>query len=78
MESACQSLNYNLADKTCQLNNDTKYFRPRHFVEKETFVYAENPDSGKHCEIIPYNSAHTKHMCINGICSVYLVAAKGL
>ena len=24
MQSACQSLNYNLADKTCELNNDTK------------------------------------------------------
>ena len=47
MQPACQSLNYNLADKTCELNNETKYFRPRHFVEKATFVYAENPDSGK-------------------------------
>ena len=47
MQPACQSLNYNLADKTCELNNDTKYFRPSHFVEKATFVYAENPDSGK-------------------------------
>ena len=47
MPPACQSLNYNLADKTCELNNDTKYFRPRHFVEKATIVYAENPDSGK-------------------------------
>ncbi|XP_029193774.2 uncharacterized protein LOC114959798 [Acropora millepora] len=45
MQPVCQSLNYNLADKTCELNNDTKYFRPRHFVEKATFVYAENPDS---------------------------------
>ncbi|XP_074624243.1 uncharacterized protein LOC141882174 [Acropora palmata] len=45
MQPACQSLNYNLADKTCELNNDTKYFRPRHFVEKATCVYAENPDS---------------------------------
>ena len=47
MQPACQSLNYNLADKSCELNNETKYFRPRHFVEKATFVYAENPDSGK-------------------------------
>ncbi|XP_074624240.1 uncharacterized protein LOC141882173 [Acropora palmata] len=45
MQPACQSLNYNLADKTCELNNDTKYFRPKHFVEKPTFVYAENRDS---------------------------------
>ncbi|XP_044182757.1 uncharacterized protein LOC122963385 [Acropora millepora] len=42
---SCNSLNYNLADKTCELNNDTKYFRPKYFVKKPTFVYAENPDS---------------------------------
>ena len=47
MHPACQSLNYNLADKTCEFNNDTKYFRSKYFVEKPTFVYAENPDSGK-------------------------------
>ena len=47
MQPACQSLNYNLADKTCEFNNDTKYFRPKYFVEKPTFVYGENPDSGK-------------------------------
>ena len=46
-QPACQSLNYNLADKTCELNNDTKYYRPKYFVEKPTFVYAENRDSGK-------------------------------
>ena len=47
LQPACQSLNYNLADKTCELNNDTKYYRPKYFVEKPTFVYAENRDSGK-------------------------------
>ena len=46
MQPACQSLNYNLADKTCEFNNDTKYFRPKYFVEKPTYVYADNPDSG--------------------------------
>ncbi|XP_044181596.1 uncharacterized protein LOC122962518 [Acropora millepora] len=45
MQPACQSLNYNLADKTCDLNNDTKYYRPKYFVEKPTSVYAENRDS---------------------------------
>ena len=45
-QPACQSLNYNLANKTCEFNNDTKYFRPKYFVEKPTFVYAENPDPG--------------------------------
>ena len=46
-QPSCQSLNYNLGDKTCQLNNDTKYFQPKYFVEKPTFVYADNPSSGK-------------------------------
>ena len=41
-QPTCQSLNYNLADKTCELNNDTKYFRPKYFVKKPTFVYAAN------------------------------------
>ncbi|XP_067025523.1 uncharacterized protein [Acropora muricata] len=45
MQPACQSLNYNLADKTCEFNNDTKHFRPKYFVEKPTYVYADNPDS---------------------------------
>ncbi|XP_015748430.1 PREDICTED: uncharacterized protein LOC107328208 isoform X1 [Acropora digitifera] len=44
-QPSCQSLNYNPGDKTCQLNNDTKYFRPKYFVVKPTFVYAENPSS---------------------------------
>ena len=45
-QPACQSLNYNLADKTCEFNNDTKYFRPKYFVEKPTFVYGDNPSAG--------------------------------
>ena len=59
-QPACQSLIYNLADKTCEFNNDTKYFRPKYFVEKPTFVYAENPDSGtflvllRISEIVPF------------------------
>ncbi|XP_029185899.2 uncharacterized protein LOC114953719 [Acropora millepora] len=44
-QPSCQSLNYNPGDKTCQLNNDTKYFQPKYFVEKPTFVYADNPSS---------------------------------
>ena len=47
MQPACQSLNYNLSDKTCEFNNDTKCFRPKYFVEKPTSVYGNNPDSGK-------------------------------
>ena len=47
MQPACQSLNYNLADETCEFNNDTKYFRLKYFVENLTSVYADNPESGK-------------------------------
>ena len=47
MQPACQSFNYNLANKICQFNNNTKEFRPKYFVEKATSVYADNPDLGK-------------------------------
>ena len=37
-QPACQSLNYNLADKSYEFNNNTKYF-----VEKPTYFYPESP-----------------------------------
>ena len=46
-QSSCQSLNYDLVDKTCQFNNNTKYYRAKYLVEKPTSVYADNPDSGE-------------------------------
>ena len=46
-QPACQSFNFDLADKTCQFNNNTKYFRPKYFVEKGSSVYADNPNSSK-------------------------------
>ncbi|XP_044182906.1 uncharacterized protein LOC122963505 [Acropora millepora] len=58
MQPACQSLNYNLADKTCEFNNDTKYFRSKYFVEKPTFVYAENPDSER-----PWRRLNSNPVC---------------
>lgn len=45
-EPSCQSLNFNLADHTCEFN-DTKHYQPKYFVDKPTFVYVENPDSGR-------------------------------
>ncbi|XP_015760546.1 PREDICTED: uncharacterized protein LOC107339751 [Acropora digitifera] len=56
--TACQSLNYNLADKTCEFNNDTKYFRPKYFVEKPTHVYADNPDSER-----PWRRLNSNPVC---------------
>ena len=61
MQPACQSLNYNLADKTCDLNNDTKYYRPKYFVEKPTSVYAENRDSGKLFATFTHSYIHFSH-----------------
>ena len=50
-EPACQSLNYDPVDENCELNNDTKHFRPKYFVKRPAFIYAENPDAGKlHCK----------------------------
>ena len=46
-EPGCQSLNYNPVNENCELNNDTKYFRPKYFVKRPAFIYAENPDAGK-------------------------------
>ena len=67
-QPTCQSLNYNLADKTCELNNDTKYFRPTYFVKKPEFVYAENPDPGM---LRSMRFLCTKYVstCINFICT---------
>lgn len=44
-EAACQSLNYNPVDDNCELNKDTKHFRPKYFVKRPAFIYAENPDA---------------------------------
>ena len=45
VEPACQSLNYDLADKTCEFNRTFK--NPEDLTEKPTSVYAVNPDCGK-------------------------------
>jgi len=45
VEPACQSLNYDLADKTCEFNSIFK--NPKDLTEKPTSVYAANPDRGK-------------------------------
>ena len=43
----CQSLNYNIADKTCQFNNETHRSNPDKLKPMDVFIYAENPDRGK-------------------------------
>ena len=64
MQPACQSLNYNLADKTCELNNDTKYFRPRHSVAKQHFCMLRTPTLVS-CEILPFrpHNVHQSDFC---------------
>ena len=52
VEPACQSLNYDLADKTCEFNSVFK--NPEDLTEKPTSVYAVNPDRGK---ILLFNTA---------------------
>ena len=42
-QPACQSLNYNLADKTCEFNNDTKYFRPKYFLGSQLMFMRTTP-----------------------------------
>ena len=45
LEPTCQSLNYNLADKTCEFNSVVK--SPGDLLERKTSIYAVNPDRGK-------------------------------
>ena len=44
-QPACQSLNYNLADKTCEFNSKTKRLNPKDWAGKANSVYADNPDA---------------------------------
>ena len=45
---ACQSLNFNLADKTCEFNSEFNRSRPQSLEKSEVHVYAENPDRGEY------------------------------
>ena len=45
---ACQSLNFNLADKTCEFNSEFNRSRPGSLQKSEVHVYAENPDRGEY------------------------------
>ena len=44
---ACQSLNLNLADNSCEFNSELKRSRPESFQAQEMYVYAENPNRGE-------------------------------
>lgn len=44
---ACQSLNFNLADKTCEFNSEFNKSRPQSLMKSEVHVYADNPDRGE-------------------------------
>ena len=46
-DQTCQSLNYNLANKTCEFNSETSTSRPGSFQPNEVYVYADNPDRGE-------------------------------
>lgn len=49
---ACQSLNFNLADKTCEFNSEFNRSRPESLEKSEVHVYAENPDRGEYKMLI--------------------------
>lgn len=44
---ACQSLNYNLGNRSCEFNSEFSRSQPRSFQENVIYVYADNPDRGK-------------------------------
>ncbi|CAH3152088.1 unnamed protein product [Pocillopora meandrina] len=46
-DPSCQSSNYNLASKTCQLNSESRKSQPNSFHAREGSVYSDNPDRGK-------------------------------
>ena len=45
-DPACQSLNYNLANKTCEFSSESSTSQPGSYQENEIYVYADNPDRG--------------------------------
>ena len=70
-QPACQRLNYNLAEKSCECNNDTKHFQAKCFVEKPTFVYAENPGSAT---ILLFSWNLRNNICFLTLCSRYFAS----
>ena len=46
-DPSCQSLNYNLASKTCQLNSESRKSKPDSFHASDGYVCSDNPDRGK-------------------------------
>lgn len=44
---ACQSLNLNLADNSCEFNSELKRSRLESFEAQEMYVYSENPNRGE-------------------------------
>ena len=71
-EPACKSLNYNPVDYNCELNNDTKYFRPKYFVKRPAFTYAENPYCGKlQCKCFLFTQCAS--ICNTFLCNWFLL-----
>ena len=55
----CQSLNYNLGNKSCELNSESSRSQPHSFQENVIYVYTDNPDRGKYLKTF-INRWHTK------------------
>ena len=45
---ACQSLNYNLGNKSCEFSSESSRSQPHSFQENVIYVYADNPNRGKY------------------------------
>ena len=48
---ACQSLNFNLGNKSCEFNSESSRSQPHSFQENVINVYADNPDRGKYLQV---------------------------
>lgn len=47
-DPACQSSNYNLANKSCEFSSESRRSQPGSYKENEIYVYADNPDRGQY------------------------------
>lgn len=65
IEPSCQSLNYKLADKICQFNNQTRRSKPEKLKLDESFIFAENPDRGTFFFFLHFSSTrYLRFLCL--------------
>ncbi|XP_020897986.1 uncharacterized protein LOC110236777 [Exaiptasia diaphana] len=42
-ETSCQSVNYQMEDSLCEMNNRTRESKPKHFMRAQLWLYFDNP-----------------------------------